>query len=336
MAPNSLIFVIIIGIWAAYLGKYWLRRRDHLATARSMDRFSESIRVLGQGRVLPSADVHRAPHRSYAVTPGGPMRPQVTVKRSVAPDRGSVPAPRVPAPVPASPDATSASRASVTQQRLQPALSQPTSAGTRRRRVSRRARGLLLLLTLAALVVSVPVALLWDRFPVWGPAVVLANAVAAFFFLRAAVQADIAARRRVARGARPASRRPASRPAERSAPARTQVPAEQSAVRETERETVVAETARRDDVVFDDQTLDPSTAASASARPVSDATDPVPVASDDDIPVTWDPRPVPTPTYAMKQRADHPVPAPAAVPVPEPIELEDDDEVSFGRRVAGA
>ncbi len=304
MAPNSLIFLVIIGIWAAYLGKYWLRRRDHLATARSMDRFSESIRILGQGRAAPSTDVHRAPHRSYVLTPGGPMRPQVTVKRSV--------------PV------------------ADPQGSAPRARG---RRVPRPVRGVLLLVALAGLVVSVPLALLWDRFPIWGPLVVLANAVAAFLFLRASVQADLSTKRDRVPATGAASRpqtgsavRPARRPV-----AQAPVVEQPAADAAPESEPVPAgPPAAREELVFDDPTLAPATPAAARrTQPRRTATvDPVPVEADDDIPATWDPRPVPTPTYAMKQRAQHPV-APAAIPVPEPIELEDDDEVGFGR-VSGA
>jgi hypothetical protein len=316
VAPNSLIFLVIIGVWAAYLGKYWLRRRDHLATARSMDRFSESIRVLGQGRVAPSADVRRAPHRSYALTPGGPMRPQVTVKRSVPASESGPTGPSAPLDAP--------------------------SAGSRRRRlVPRAARGVLLLVTLGAFVVSVPTALLSDRFPLWGPVIVLANVVAAFLFLRAAVQSDLAARRRTAPVAAPVVR-PASRPVQRPLPAVAEPVVAEEAPVATPAAEAVEEPVVRVEEVFDDPTLDAAPAAAAPAatpapqrrRPAA-GVDPVPVEADDDIPATWDPRPVPTPTYAMKQRADHPVAAPAGVPVPEPIELEDDDEVSFGR-VAGA
>ncbi|MGZ8750932.1 MAG: hypothetical protein ACXWYP_08655 [Pseudonocardia sp.] len=46
MQPSSLIFVAVVAIWAAYLVQYWIRRREHMATARSVDRFSEAMRVL--------------------------------------------------------------------------------------------------------------------------------------------------------------------------------------------------------------------------------------------------------------------------------------------------
>ena len=44
--PSSLIFLVIIAIWAAYFVQHWVRRREHLATVRSVDQFTESMRVL--------------------------------------------------------------------------------------------------------------------------------------------------------------------------------------------------------------------------------------------------------------------------------------------------
>ncbi len=46
MQPSSLIFLVIVAIWVAYLIQHWVRRREHLATARSVDKFSEAMRVL--------------------------------------------------------------------------------------------------------------------------------------------------------------------------------------------------------------------------------------------------------------------------------------------------
>jgi len=51
--PSSLVFVVVIAIWAAYLVQYWVRRREHMSTARSVDRFSRAMRVLE--RRSPSA-----------------------------------------------------------------------------------------------------------------------------------------------------------------------------------------------------------------------------------------------------------------------------------------
>ena len=54
MQPSSLIFFVIVAIWVAYLIQHWVRRREHLATARSVDRFSEAMRVLERRTPLPT------------------------------------------------------------------------------------------------------------------------------------------------------------------------------------------------------------------------------------------------------------------------------------------
>ena len=50
--PSSLVFLVIIAVWAAYFVQYWVRRREHLATARSVDQFSEAMRVLERRAAL--------------------------------------------------------------------------------------------------------------------------------------------------------------------------------------------------------------------------------------------------------------------------------------------
>ncbi len=67
MDPSSLIFVVIIAIWAAYLLGHWVRRRDQLATARSIDRFSAAMRVLERRAPVPTALI--APSRAYVMPP---------------------------------------------------------------------------------------------------------------------------------------------------------------------------------------------------------------------------------------------------------------------------
>ncbi|MGN6636531.1 MAG: hypothetical protein ACTHJ6_13880, partial [Oryzihumus sp.] len=104
MQPSSLIFLVIIAIWAAYLLQHWVRRREHLATARSVDRFSDAMRVLE--RRAPVADVpERTPApRSYAVSPTRVVR-AATTSAPAAPAGSAAagvaqPAPRVrPEPV---------------------------------------------------------------------------------------------------------------------------------------------------------------------------------------------------------------------------------------------
>jgi hypothetical protein len=51
-----LIFVAVVGIWAAFLVQHWVRRREDLATARSADRFSDAIRVLERRPIVSSSE----------------------------------------------------------------------------------------------------------------------------------------------------------------------------------------------------------------------------------------------------------------------------------------
>ncbi|WP_256842802.1 hypothetical protein [Ornithinimicrobium cryptoxanthini] len=80
--PNSLIFVVILAVWAAYLIQHWIRRRDHVATARSVDRFSEAMRVLERRQRMPRADLSVAAPRSYSISVTRPAHPEVVVKRA--------------------------------------------------------------------------------------------------------------------------------------------------------------------------------------------------------------------------------------------------------------
>ncbi|MGL4176357.1 MAG: hypothetical protein ACRCSN_09790, partial [Dermatophilaceae bacterium] len=45
-SPSSLVFLVLVGVWAVYFLQYWVRRRDHIATARSVEQFSAAMRVL--------------------------------------------------------------------------------------------------------------------------------------------------------------------------------------------------------------------------------------------------------------------------------------------------
>ncbi|MGB7817203.1 MAG: hypothetical protein WBL35_00505, partial [Ornithinibacter sp.] len=82
-SPSSLIFVVLLGVWAAYFLQHWIRRRDHLATARSVDQFTAAMRVLERRDVAPRTDLSTPSPPSYAVHPHRSVRPQVLVKRAV-------------------------------------------------------------------------------------------------------------------------------------------------------------------------------------------------------------------------------------------------------------
>ena len=81
--PGSLIFVVIVAIWAAYLLQHWVRQREDAAATRSVHGFSEAMRVLEKRPPLPTADLREPRPHSYAVRPGRAARPTVDVERAV-------------------------------------------------------------------------------------------------------------------------------------------------------------------------------------------------------------------------------------------------------------
>jgi len=80
---SSLIFVVIVAIWAAYLVQHWARRREDAAASRSVDGFSEAMRVLEKRPALPTPALSTPRPHSYAVKPASTGRPTVDVKRAV-------------------------------------------------------------------------------------------------------------------------------------------------------------------------------------------------------------------------------------------------------------
>mgnify|MGYP001791572045 CR=1 FL=1 len=199
MQPSGLIFLVIIAIWATYLLQHWVRRREHLATARSVDRFSDAMRILERHVTLPELDLAAPQPRSYVVSPAGPPRSEVAVKRIQAPTSHSVAHPV----------------AGVTANR---GFHAPAGMS------ARRVRGLSLLVSLLLVVVVSPLAAL-SILPWWSFLAALAVLVADFASLRRAAVAERAARRAktsahrtkavVRRTATPApwSARPAGQPA---------------------------------------------------------------------------------------------------------------------------
>lgn len=320
MQPSSLIFLVIIAIWAAYFIQHWVRRREHLATARSVDRFSESMRVLEHRSPLPAADLSVPQPRSYAVSPARPARPEILVKRAAQTP--------LEAPLSASGRAREAAAASS-------APAPVPSSG-------RRARGLTFLGSLATLLVTV--GLVSFGVVPW-PAVLapIAAIAAVMVWMRRGAEAERAARR--AAGPRRAAR---PQPERRDQQAAARRAAERGSV---SRESASAPTAEVEDEAVDSDEEQPVSAresfydiqaaerGNAGAMPAEAPahTAPAPAAAlvdEDDIPLTWDPVPVPRPTYTMKAMA-HRVPAP---PVAQgvPPELAEPAYEEPVRRVAGA
>jgi hypothetical protein len=80
---GSLIFVVIVAIWAAYLLQHWVRRREDAAATRSVEGFSKAMRVLEKRPLLPRTELRAPRPTSYAVKPATAARATVDVKRAV-------------------------------------------------------------------------------------------------------------------------------------------------------------------------------------------------------------------------------------------------------------
>jgi cytoskeletal protein RodZ len=327
--PSSLVFLVIIAVWAAYFLQYWVRRREHLATARSVDQFSESMRVLERRNPLPAANLSSPQPRSYAVSPARAARPQVLVKRAETSE--------------AAPDSAD----------LHPAVA-PDSRESRDSRAvqvaARRTRGMVMLGAASTVLVAVPlVALsLLPLMTLLVPVVCVGGAVA---WARATAMAErrVGKERAPSRGqARPSAQHASRRVAPTRvapthvAPARTTAPAVAStddfvsdSAQSTPSEEVVSDVAAtQSGELYDVQAVEAAerpVAAQAAVR----STPARHLVDEDDIPLTWDPVPVPRPTYTMKSRATRPAPTAADLVGDADTEYAAYDRASV-RRVAGA
>lgn len=302
MQPSSLVFLVIIAVWAAYFVQYWVRRREHLATARSVDQFSESMRVLERRSPLPASNLSTPQPRSYAVTPARAARPQVLVKR-----------------------------AETTQTEVPTAQAAEPSAPRTNPVVARRNRALIMVGALSTVVVAVPLVVL-SLLPLLTLLVPLVSVGGAVAWARSAAQAERRSRvaSRPARPERPVQSRPHTHSVAveaESAPAAAAERVEPAAAAEP---VVAVQPARPE--LFDFQAQVAPVAAMAHeavrvpARPLVD---------EDDIPLTWDPVPVPRPTYTMKSRVTRPAPTSADLVGDADTEYAAYEDLPE-RRVAGA
>jgi len=316
--PSSLIFLVIIGIWAAYFVQYWVRRREHLATIRSVDAFSETMRVLERRAPLPSVDHGGQAPRTYAVSPARAMRPQITVKRA-EPHPAAQVEPAAPIEI---------------GEQFAPAdvAMQP----------GRATRGIVVLVGLVGTVIFSLLAA-FGVLVSWSFVVPLAMAGIGFLWLRAGVQAEMKAKRAARGRARRATERlasPAPVPARRasasaspSAPSR-QAPSPTEAP-PVEREALPAQVAAPFDVASEVAVSAPAAPTPVEVQPAAQHEVVLPQLDEDDLPLTWDPRPVPRPTYTMKARAaERPVAPPLDAAPTAQAEHAAYDEV-LQRRTAG-
>ena len=286
--PSSLIFVVILGIWA-YLVQHWVRRREQLATSRSLDRFSEAMRVLE--RRAPDPDrAARPTTRPYVVAPAA---------AATAAARGQPPGGRheqAPTPVPTEPPSDPSSR----RRDASAPRPDPPDPGWRRRRMwAAHVFGTLLLwptLTVTALFVLDLLLVRSARAP-----------------SRRAPPAGRLAAPRTGRGGPYPARLPLLGRARAawagsSGAARPAVPA------------ATSRSAARDGPVGDAGAARPSVVASkwsrGRGRLCRDARQEA-ITEVILLEGSWEPVAVPPPTYTMKAKADRPVAAPVGSLPPE-------------------
>ena len=281
---TGIVFVVLVAIWVAYFVQYWSRRREHLATARSVEAFSEAMRVLERRPVLRAPSGDRI-STAYAVSPARVVgarpapRPQVVAKPH--------------APTQSSPSRGGDSRMSSPQpSHPQRRVSRPGPAGAARPSQSRslsvspgrRVRGLVLLGSIVTTIVLVGLAAFSVLLP-WVPLVGAATVVGSFLWLRAGVRAEQEARR--ARRARARQRQTVRRsPASNRAAHPVGVGGSDGSAREGE---ATAASGQLDDLADAELIERTEVTADTEARPDG-----------------WQPVPVPPPTYTLKAKAERP------------------------------
>ena len=303
---TGIVFVVLVAIWVAYFVQYWSRRREHLATARSVEAFSEAMRVLERRPVLRAPSGDRI-STAYAVSPARAVsarpapRPQVIAKphtpTTTSPSRGGVP--RM-----SSPQATRPTPARRPGRTARPqSRSAPISP-------SRRVRGLTLLGSLVLTVVLTALAAFAVLLP-WAPLVGVAAVAGSFLWVRSGVQAEQAIRRAGRGRARQRQTVRRSRPAARSTATAAVAPAARGDRAERSAHVEASSRGASLDVAGTDPELLETTEVTAESECRPDG---------------WRPVPVPPPTYTLKARAERPGPAsapaeavaPAAAPATTP------------------
>lgn len=325
---SSLIFVVIVAIWAAVLLQLWSRRREDAAATRSVDDFTEAMRVLEKRSVLPGPDLSEPRPRSWSVTPARVVRTTVDVKRAVpaaVSRRRSPLVARRPsdleAPAPAQPEPARLQSQPTRHPRTDHEV-EPMSAARPASHVQRRVRAAVLLVSLLWIPVSVTLAVLgvlnWLPVPV-----AILTFVAVLVWLRSEARVEQAEHARAASRQERRRRRTAPEPVlssdmtqvirepHRYAVEPAATPAESVAAQSAAARAVVAAAAVTvSEVVAEPAAMGSAVAAEAGSAAYDvvfdvQASEPAaPVATEPPAPGTWSPVPVPTPTYAMKAKAE--------------------------------
>ena len=349
--PSSLIFVAIIAIWAAFLVQHWVRRREALSTARSVDRFSEAIRLLDRTPARVSAEPRPAPQVYAALA--SPLVAR-SVGRAVGSGAGTavgstaadeLASPRLAGPRPAGP---------------RPTATGPSRRGSRLALWGRRVRGLSFLGLLALVPVTVVLSALsvlrWTSVLV----AVLSLALGMVMLRYAAVHertlakvgrsmaaSELSGQRAAAAtgsAARPASRRRSAAPVRRvvatpggasRAVAPTASAADAPAQETSESATApAAQTPAAQTPAVQVPAAQTPAAAAVTTEPAGERASRRAAYAQYSADGTWEPVAVPPPTYTLKARAAHPQPEPAEVPAPpEPMVAESAADDTHARAV---
>lgn len=359
MQPSSLIFVVIVGVWAVFFVQYWIRRREHIATARSVDAFSETMRVLKLPEGKAHVDLSRT-RPSYALSPTRGVRPQITVKRAAAllAERGSgatgwqeaepvgesvvAPVPGLAAGHVAGPTLAAGGATRGPSRAAYPAVG--AARVSRASEGNQAVRGLTFLVGLLATIVYAALSAFGVLVP-WAVVVPLLLVVGGFLWLRAGVLArgHSASTGSVARSARSAAPPAVARSAARADGSRSATVEKRTEVRF---EPLGDESDLGDDSFFDVEAIRPTGRTSQPQPAAEHVADPSlvpavarsarPLVDEDDLPLTWDPVPVPRPTYTLKAQARRVPVAPPAAVAPSPVMADFDDDIpdSFPTRRA--
>ncbi len=303
--PSSLVFVAVVAIWAAFLVQHWVRRREAMTTARSIDQFSEAMHLLDRRPVRALSEA-RPPAAMIAAGTAPPSRHRIVPQSPlVARSRGTAGAaaalsisapPAHTGPSVSVPGAAATAAAGDWRGHRQ---HQHTGARRGSRPAARWARVGFLLVALGSVPTTIVLAVL-GRAPWWGVvASVVAVPLAVFMLRYAAV--------------RERTRRRFDRSMAASCPNRRTSVAGAPAASEPRR----AASSRADGTPADVASA-PAAVARDTTAAVTSRGERAASRSGLDGP-TWSPVPVPPPTYALKPQVARRDPAPTPVPTADPV-----------------
>ena len=80
MPPSLLVLVLVVLVWIGFGVQWWWKRRDHVATVKSMDAFLDAMEALEHSVRMPNPRSELDHRPAQQVSPTAAMEPTVTVK----------------------------------------------------------------------------------------------------------------------------------------------------------------------------------------------------------------------------------------------------------------